>query len=263
MRRTNAQRLASSDRLTLLYSCSVGGSVYGIFGALLNGASLFPRDLREDGLATLAQWLLEEKITVYHSVASVFRQFAAGNAKDGSRFPEIRLVIFGGERVLTSDVLLVRQNLSPECVLFTGLGSTETGTVRKMIVAPETKLSGKVVPLGYPIDGMEVLLLDESGREVGFNQIGEIAVRPANARARGGEGRSDGFLIGRALVLLAEIAGQAARSGSQLASSSINSSRVALPARTASCGSRPVASTTVMASTGDRPRAATSQAAST
>jgi non-ribosomal peptide synthetase component F len=144
---------------------------------LLNGASLFPRDLREDGLATLAQWLLEEKITVYHSVASVFRQFAAGNAKDGSRFPEIRLVIFGGERVLTSDVLLVRQSLSPECVLFTGLGSTETGTVRQMIVAPETKLSGKVVPLGYPIDGMEVLLLDESGREVGFNQIGEIAVR--------------------------------------------------------------------------------------
>ena len=61
----------------------------------------------------------------------------------------------------------------------------------------------------------------------------------------------------------APIAGQAARSGSQLASSSINSSKVALPARTASRGSRPVASTASIASIGDRPRAATSQAAST
>jgi hypothetical protein len=61
----------------------------------------------------------------------------------------------------------------------------------------------------------------------------------------------------------APIAGQAARSGSQLASSSISASKVALPARTASRGSRPVASTASIASIGDRPRAATSQAAST
>ena len=51
--------------------------------------------------------------------------------------------------------------------------------------------------------------------------------------------------------------------GLQLVSSSINSSSVALPARTASRGSRPVASTASIAAIGDRPRAATSQAAST
>ncbi|MEO8428152.1 MAG: amino acid adenylation domain-containing protein [Verrucomicrobiota bacterium] len=176
MRRTNAQRLAASDRLTLLYSGSVMGSVYGIFGALLNGASIFPRDLREEGLSNFDQWLLAEEITVYHSVASVFRHFVAG-LKDGPGFPEIRLVIFGGERVLTSDIHLVRKHISPNCALFTGLGSTETGTVRQMVVTPETVIPGKVVPLGYSVDEMEVLLLDESGCAVALNQIGEIAVR--------------------------------------------------------------------------------------
>ena len=34
-----------------------------------------------------------------------------------------------------------------------------------------------MVPVGYPVDDMDVLILDESGNELGFNQVGEIAVR--------------------------------------------------------------------------------------
>ena len=34
-----------------------------------------------------------------------------------------------------------------------------------------------MVPVGYPVEDMDVLILDESGNELGVNQVGEIAVR--------------------------------------------------------------------------------------
>lgn len=33
------------------------------------------------------------------------------------------------------------------------------------------------MPVGYPVEGIETLLLDENGKEVGNDQIGEIVVR--------------------------------------------------------------------------------------
>src|SRR5262249_8592701 len=34
-----------------------------------------------------------------------------------------------------------------------------------------------IVPVGYPFEGCEVLVLDTDGNRLGFNQVGEIAVR--------------------------------------------------------------------------------------
>ena len=98
MRYTNGLRISAEDRLTLLQSYSVAGSVSNMLGALLNGASLFPYNVKEEGLIELADLLIEEEITVYHSVPTVFRQFA--NTLTGKEeFPGLRLVRLGGEPV--------------------------------------------------------------------------------------------------------------------------------------------------------------------
>jgi amino acid adenylation domain-containing protein len=176
MRRTNLQRIAPDDRMTLFYSCSVMGAVYCIFGALLNGAALFPYDFREEGLADLASWLVRCGISVFHSVASVFRQFA--NGFDGEiEAAAVRLVIFGGERVFASDVASARRVFSPRVDFFTGLGSTETGTIRHFLIGPETELASRVVPIGYPVEDVEIVLTGEDGKPVAERQVGEINVR--------------------------------------------------------------------------------------
>lgn len=176
MRRTHLQRITPADRMSLFYSCTVMGSVYCIFGALLNGAALLPYDFREEGLADLADWLVKQRVTIYHSVASVFRQFVAhfDGAIEGSC---VRLVIFGGERVLTSDIEAARRVFSERVHFFTGLGSTETGTVRQFLISPETALRSRVVPIGYSVDGVEIVLTDEHGRVVPDGEIGEINVQ--------------------------------------------------------------------------------------
>ncbi len=57
------------------------------------------------------------------------------------------------------------------------LGATETLTFRWNLIDRETPFSGTNVPVGYAVDDMEVLLLDDAGKEIGFDQIGEIAVK--------------------------------------------------------------------------------------
>jgi non-ribosomal peptide synthetase component F len=162
--------------MTLFYSCSVMGSVYCIFGALLNGAGLFPYDFRERGVDALGEWLAGNRITIYHSVASVFRQFAATYPRGSASF-SVRLVTFGGERVLTADVELARDVFGRQVEFYTGLGSTETGTIRYFYIGPETVWDGATVPIGYPVEGMEIVLRGDDGKPVGVGEIGEITVR--------------------------------------------------------------------------------------
>ena len=69
---TNGLHICAEDRLTLLYSFSVNGGAHDIFAALFNGAALCPYDPKADGFAGLAQWLIGGKITIYHSVPTVF-----------------------------------------------------------------------------------------------------------------------------------------------------------------------------------------------
>ena len=175
MRYTNSLHISPEDRLTLLQTLSFSGSVSNIFGALLNGASVFPFDLRKDGASRLAELLQGEGITIYHSVPSIFRLVAS----QGKRFPDLRLIRLEGDRALPEDVNAYRRSFSKDCLLVNGLGATECGLVRQFFMDRETALPGEVVPLGYAVPDMEIVLLDDHGEITSATKVGEIAVRSA------------------------------------------------------------------------------------
>jgi len=79
--------------------------------------------------------------------------------------------------VRKNDVERFQKHFSSQCLLVNGLSSTETGTFRKFFINNETEISTSTVPVGYPVEDMEVLLLDEDGKEVEPGQVGEIAVK--------------------------------------------------------------------------------------
>jgi amino acid adenylation domain-containing protein len=176
MKYTNSVCLSPEDRLTLLSSCSYGASVSDIFGALLNGASLFPFELRRDGLGRLAPWLVREQITVYHSVPTVFRHFTDGLAGE-EQFPTLRLIKLGGETVSWRDVERYRKCFTRNCVLYVGLGATEMNIIRQQFIDRQTVVEGSVVPVGYGVPDTEVLLLGETGEPVDPGSVGEIAIK--------------------------------------------------------------------------------------
>jgi non-ribosomal peptide synthetase component F len=57
---TNSLGLSHHDRLSLLYSCGYSASVKCIFSALLNGAAVYPFDVKAEGVAPMADWLSHE-----------------------------------------------------------------------------------------------------------------------------------------------------------------------------------------------------------
>ncbi len=168
MRYTNGLLIGADDRLTLLQSASFSGSVSSLFSALLNGASVFPFEVRNEPAGALAAWMREDRITMYHSVPALFRQLVA----NGGSFPDVRVIRLEGDQASPTDVALYKRHFPAGCVLVNGLGLTETGLIRRFIVSHETKLDGDVLPVGYPVEDMEISLQGDDGRG-----IGEIVVR--------------------------------------------------------------------------------------
>jgi amino acid adenylation domain-containing protein len=183
MRHTNSLRLCAADRLTLLASCATGQAVTGIYGALLNGASVYAFDVKEEGFTRLAAWLAENEITVYHSSASVFRNFAESLSGDED-FSTLRFIKLGSEPVSKREVELFRKNFASGCVLVNTLSSTEAGPVRQYMMANSAgsdgnvagNMAGNIVPVGFPLDDLRVRLLDQAGEEVGVDAVGEICI---------------------------------------------------------------------------------------
>jgi len=118
----------AADRLTLLMSSSFGASISDIFGALLNGAGLFPFNLKEEELLHLGDWLNNEEITVYHSVPTVFRHLVA-TLKGTEQFSKLRLVKLGGESVHRKDFEKFKRYFPPSCLFQVGFGATEINTI--------------------------------------------------------------------------------------------------------------------------------------
>ena len=176
MNHTNGWHISTEDRLSLVRSSSVAPAVTSIFSALLNGASVHPLNLREEGIAHVADWLVSEQITIYHSSVSVFRQFVE-TLTGVEKFPQLRLIKLSSESAYKSDVELFKRYFSSNCLLAHGLSGNEHGMVCENFIDKDTPITDNVVPLGYPVDGFEVLLLDESGERVGFNTIGEIVIK--------------------------------------------------------------------------------------
>jgi amino acid adenylation domain-containing protein len=175
MRHTNALRIRAEDRITMLGSASTAQANTQLWVTLLNGAALFPKDLKRDGLVDLTAWLTRNQITCSRSSTSVFRHWA--RHLRGPVCPTLRLVGIGGEPVYRQDVELFRAHFPSDCRLVVTLSSTETGTVCMQLLDRETPIEGSAVPVGHPVDDVEVMLVDDRGAEVGDGEIGEIAVR--------------------------------------------------------------------------------------
>jgi amino acid adenylation domain-containing protein len=188
---TNNLHLNAGDRLTLLSSYCFDAAVMDIYGALLNGATLYPLDIKEDGFSSLGETLSQQGITIYHSTPTVYRYFVSeysgrnptvreGASMRGSTLPDgrvsaLRLLVLGGEEVTPSDVELFKQNFSDDCLLVNGLGPTESTVTLQYFINKYTAISGQKVPAGYPVDDTEVFLLSRAAKRT--EMYGEIAIK--------------------------------------------------------------------------------------
>ena len=166
----------AEDRITLFSALSFSGAATPIFGALLNGACVCPFDLRSRGVEAVAPWLRREAITIWDSVPAVWRHLAAA-LPEGERFPSLRLVCQGGDRLYREDVDRLWRFLPDRCVIRNGLATSEVKNITLFLFDRESQPDTPMVPVGYPVRYTDVLVVGEDGREVPAGEVGEIWVR--------------------------------------------------------------------------------------
>ena len=171
---TNSLHISARDCMSLLASYGFDAAVMDIFGALLNGATLLPFDIRKHDLKTLGEWITAQEVTIYHSTPTVFRHFLRALPKDYA-LAGLRSVVLGGEPLISQDFELFRKRFPTECLLVNGFGQTEYPFSLQYFADPKMEFAGRSIPIGYPLDETEVLLLNADGQPGQI--VGEIAVR--------------------------------------------------------------------------------------
>lgn len=172
MRYAVALGIEAEDRLSLIQAPASSATMSSLFAALLSGSALFPYRLDAASLPSMTAWLRSERITIYHSVPSILRKALAF----GEQLPDIRVVRLEGDRAYNQDMALWRRHFRPGTRIANGLGTTETGLCRQLVVSVDEEPEDGIMPVGYAVPDMDVEILAEDGSVLPVAVAGEIAV---------------------------------------------------------------------------------------
>ena len=150
-------------------------SVMDVYGALACGGCLI---LTPEALflfpSKLPEFLRDNAVTHIYWVPTVMINIANSGALDGIELPSLRTVAFAGE-VMPNKQLNVWRRALPGRVFANLYGPTETDVCTAYFV-DRPFADAEPLPIGTPLPGMGVVLLDEGGRVVAPGQTGEICV---------------------------------------------------------------------------------------
>jgi amino acid adenylation domain-containing protein len=169
--------LRPDDRLAATANFSLLVGTGDILRPLLSGGAICPYDIRERGVAALPSWLQETGITLWRCVPTLFRNIAAA-IHDPGAFSSIRVFSLAGEPTSRRDVELSRRVMPDRCRLRVSYGATEAaGGITTYYLDKESPLPDGVVPVGYPVPNIDVMILDDEGKPVDAGGTGELIVR--------------------------------------------------------------------------------------
>ncbi|WP_168711452.1 non-ribosomal peptide synthetase [Streptomyces sp. RKND-216] len=174
--------LRADDRVLVFGSFSFDVSTEQLFAPLvLGGAAVVrPADLL-DGEELLA-FLTRHRVTVFNPPTGLWRRLCVLLA-DGLRVPEgllVRLTVVGGDAMPSDEVAVWAAAVGGR--VLNAYGPTETvitATVHDAsdeVLAGTLRSDGGVVPLGRPLPGATVFVLDGGLRPVGAGVVGELFV---------------------------------------------------------------------------------------
>lgn len=164
------------SHMTLLASFAHDVTLLDMFSCLLNGAVMYPLNLKQDGIfAEIPAWLEREEINIWHSVPTVFRYFTASLTKK-LFLPHLQIVVLGGEAVARNDIEKFNYFFSecPNCKMYLLYGQTESSYDSGRVLRLGQELD--IISLGIPNKGTSLYVVDENGDEVDPLEVGEILV---------------------------------------------------------------------------------------
>jgi len=171
--------LRETDRCLQFSSICFDASIEEIFCPLISGSAIV---LRNEEMARSAYDFFEfcknQRITVLALPTAFFHQLGARlNGSDCSVPPSIRLIILGGEKVLLENVKLWLKQTHSGVRLVNTYGPTECTVAATFFEIPRDAAQRlQDVPIGTPLPGIEIYLLDDKGNIVAADESGELCI---------------------------------------------------------------------------------------
>jgi len=169
---TKLLSITSEDNMTLISSFGHDAAIMDIYSALLNGATLFPIEIKKVDAKRISDLILDEKLTIFHSVPTIYRYVVDDLIALGS-INKLKYIVLGGESVRLDDVDRIT-NTSSDVKLINLYGQTESSFNSAMIYDKNSKVNN--ISLGDPISKTELIVVNENREEVLPLEIGEIVV---------------------------------------------------------------------------------------
>ncbi|WP_192743253.1 amino acid adenylation domain-containing protein [Amycolatopsis roodepoortensis] len=180
--RTTELRPRPGDRVLRMAPLAFDASTYEIWVTLLNGATLEAFPGRLPTVRALEKFFVEREVSVAWLTASLFRLVANSRPQ---ALAGLRWLLSGGE-VVPHDAAARVLGSYPGLVLTNGYGPTENTTFTTThTVRGSAEIDGPL-PIGRPIAGTKVFVLDRNARLVPPGGVGELYAA--------GAGLADGYL---------------------------------------------------------------------
>lgn len=167
---TNYIRVAPDDVFLLLSTLSFDASTFEIWGALLNGAQLVVYDQPAFDPNLLAALVTRHRVSVLWLTAALFHLMARHYVQV---FQGLRVLLAGGDVVHATAVNAVL-DAHPALTVINGYGPTENTTFTCCHVMTRANRPDGDVPVGLPISGTDVHVLDARMQPVADGEIGEL-----------------------------------------------------------------------------------------
>jgi acyl-coenzyme A synthetase/AMP-(fatty) acid ligase/thioesterase domain-containing protein/acyl carrier protein len=183
----NAGHINPADRLLTLASPSTIVGVRDVITALLAGARIHLLNPQSTGAREIWNVIREEAITILFAFPALLRSVAPGREEGAGA--SLRLVRVGGDTTLWSDIGALRAWLAPEAFIQLIYAATEA-PMMQWFVDDSCRRDDARIPIGYPLPGNRLAVVDEEGCATPAGEVGELIVAsPYVSLGRWMEGR--------------------------------------------------------------------------
>jgi amino acid adenylation domain-containing protein len=183
VRDTNYIHLKEEDRILQLSNYAFDGSIFDIYGALLNGAVLVLIPQRDVfSVDVLSDLIRNEKISVFFVTTALFNTLVDLKMH---YLEGVRNVLFGGERVSVEHSRKALEYLGKSRIIHV-YGPTETTVYATYYFIDGIHPMAPTIPIGKPIANTSAYILDKELKPVPPGVYGTIYI--------GGEGVARGYM---------------------------------------------------------------------
>jgi acyl-coenzyme A synthetase/AMP-(fatty) acid ligase/thioesterase domain-containing protein/acyl carrier protein len=170
----NSAHIGSDDRFLTLTSLSSIVGIRDVLTALLAGACICLIDAQKCGARDILRIIDERRISILFGFPALLRSVV--ESRQARAGDQLRVVRVGGDTTLWSDIALLRDWMPPGALVQLVYAATEAPMMQWFVGqgAPEDDAR---IPIGYPLPGNALAVVDEHGAPTRAGQAGELWVR--------------------------------------------------------------------------------------